>query len=163
PALGPSRAHLGERLFEIVEPDEGRVGLVVRAGAVALDRVAPLRDLPLELRLGQARGARQGHLDAVPRRLEVAEVDEPRLRRHPLAGERSAARVAGDMAARALVEDARRDDPAVLGRPVALLRLGQSDLVPRVVLVHRVAERVLGDEGLLALPAVEERAAEEDA
>ena len=36
-------------------------------------------------------------------------------------------------------------------------------LVPRVAAVDRVAERVLGDEHLLVLPVVVERAAEQDA
>ena len=86
----------------------------------------------------------------------------PGLGRHPLARERAAAGVAGDVGVVALVVHARRHDPAVLVGPVALLRLGQRHLVPRVALVDRVAERVLGDERLLARPVVEVRAAQQD-
>ena len=87
----------------------------------------------------------------------------PGLGRDPLARERAAAGVAGDVGVVALVVHARRHDPAVLVGAVALLRLGQRHLVPRVALVDRVAERVLGDERLLAGPVVEVRAAEQDA
>ena len=63
----------------------------------------------------------------------------------------------------ALVVHARRGDPRVLVGEVARLRLGQRHLVPRVALVDRVAERVLGDERLLVGPVVEVRRAEQDA
>ena len=112
PALRAAGPHLLERPLEVVERDQRRVGLVVGAGAVALDRVRLLRDLPLELHLGHVRRARQHHLDAVPGRLEVAEVDEAGLRRAPLARERAAAGVAADVRVGALVVHARRDDPA---------------------------------------------------
>ena len=55
PALRPPGADLGERLLQAVQPDERRVGLVVGARAVALDRVRLLGHLPLELHLGHAR------------------------------------------------------------------------------------------------------------
>ncbi len=108
------------------------------------------------------RRLRQGHLDARARRLEVAEIDEARLGRHPLTRERAAAGVTADVGVRALVVDARRGDPAVLVGEVARLRLRDRGLVPGVVLVDRVAERVLRHEGLLVLPAVEVGAAEQD-
>ena len=136
---------------------------MVGAGAVALDRVRLLRHLPLELHLGHAGGLRQDHLDAVAGRLAIAEVDLAGLRGDPLAGERPAAGVAGDVAVVALVVHPRRDDPAVLVVEVALLRLRQRHLVPRVPRVDRVAERVLGHERRLALgPVVEVGGAEQD-
>ena len=135
---------------------------MIGPGAVALDGVRLLGHVPFELHLGHVRGLGDHHLDAVPGRLEVAEVDQAGLGRAPLAGERSAARVAADIGVGALVVDARRHHPAVLVREVALLRLGQRLLVPRVVLVHRVPERVLRHERRLVLPAVEVRAAEQD-
>ena len=95
PALRPPGADLGQRLLEVVQPDERRVGLVVGPRALALDGVRPLRDLPLELHLGHEAGLRQRHLDALARGLQVADVDEAGLRRDPLAGERAAAGVAG--------------------------------------------------------------------
>ena len=144
PALRPPRLDLLHRPLEAVQRDQRAVGLVVGPGAVALDRVGLLRDLPLELHLGHVGRARQHHLDRVPGRLGVAEVDQTGLGGAPLARERTAARVAADVRVGALVVDARRDDPRVLVGEVALLRARQRDLVPRVVLVDRVAERVLG-------------------
>ena len=130
--------------------------------AVALDRVGLLRDLPLQLHLGHEAGLGQRHQQRAAGRLEHRQVDEAGLGRHPLARERAAAGVAGDVAVGALVVDARRDDPRVLVVEVARLRLGQRHLVPRVALVDRVAERVVGDEGLLGAPVVEVRRAEQD-
>ena len=95
-------------------------------------------------------------------RLRVAEVDQAGLRRNPLAGERAAAGVRRDVGVVALVVYPRRGDPAVLVRPIALLRLRQGRLVPGMALVDRVAERVLGDIGLLVLPVVEVGRAEQD-
>ena len=96
-------------------------------------------------------------------RLRVAEVDLAGLRRHPLARERPAAGVGGDVGVVALVVHPRRDDPAVLVVEVALLRPRQRHLVPRVALVDVVAERVLGHERRLGVgPVVEVRGAEQD-
>ena len=142
--------------------DERRVRLVVGPRALALDRVRPRRDLPLELHLRHEARLGEDHLDALARRLDVAEVDEAGLRRHPLAGERAAAGVVGDEAVVALVVHPRRRHPRVLVGEVARLRLGQRHLVPRVALVDRVAERVLRDERLLVRPVVEVRRAEHD-
>ncbi len=135
---------------------------MVGPGAVALDRVRLLRDLPLELHLGLRGGPRQDHLDALARGLRVAEVHQAGLCRHPRARERAAAGVAGDVGVVALVVDSRRGDPAVLVLPIALLRLRQGHLVPWMALVDRVPQRVLRDERLLVRPVVEIRAAQED-
>ena len=136
---------------------------MVGAGAIALDRVRLLRHLPLELHLGRVRRPRQHHLDRLTGRLRVPEVDQAGLRRAPLARERPAAGVAAHVRVGALVVDPRRHDPAVLVREIALLRLRQRHLVPGVAPVDRVAERVLGDERLLALhPVLEVRASEQD-
>ncbi len=68
------------------------------------------------------------------------------------------------MVAGAAVVPAGAHHPAVVAAfQVALLRLGQRRLVPRVALVDRVAERVVGDERLLGLPVVVVGAAEQDA
>src|SRR6476620_11381978 len=130
PALRPARADLFGRLVQAVESDERGVRLVVGTRAVALDRVRPGRHLPLELQLRQALRPRQHYLDRLAGGLEVVpELDDPRLRRHPLPCERAATGVAGDVAVAALVVDARRDDPAVLVGEVALLRLRDRRLV----------------------------------
>ena len=55
-----------------------------------------------------------------------------------------------------------RHHPAVLVGEVALLRARDGVLVPRVPLVDRVAERVVGDERLLVLPVLVVGAAEQD-
>ena len=130
--------------------------------AVALDRVGLLRDLPLEVHLRHEAGLRERHQDRVAGRLQVADVDQAGLRGDPLARERAAAGVARDVAVVALVVHARRDDPRVLVGEVARLRLGQRHLVPRVALVDRVAERVVGDERLLVGPVVEVARPEQD-
>ena len=104
----------------------------------------------------------QRHQDRVAGGLEVADVHQPGLGRAPLARERPAAGVAAHVLVGALVVDPRRRDPAVLVREVALLRLRQGRLVPRVVLGDRVAQRILVHVGALVLPAVEVRAAQQD-
>ena len=86
----------------------------------------------------------------------------PGLGGAPLAGERAAAGVAADVRVGALVVDARRHHPRVLVGEVALLRPRQRHLVPGVVLVDRVAQRVLVDERGLVLPAVEVGRPEQD-
>ena len=55
-----------------------------------------------------------------------------------------------------------RHDPAVLAVEVALLRLRDRVLVPRMVLGHRVAQRVVRDERLLVLPLLVVGAAQQD-
>ena len=162
PALGPAGLNLLHRPLEVVQRDQRAVRLVVGPGTVTLDRVGLLRHVPLELHLGHVRRARQHHLDRVAGRLRVAEVDEARLGRAPLARERATAGVAADVRVGPLVVDPRGDHPRVLVGEVALLRPRQRDLVPRVVLVDRVAERVVCDERRLVLPAVEVRGAEQD-
>ena len=96
------------------------------------------------------------------RRLDIAEVDQTGLRRAPLAGERTTARVAAHVRVGALVVDPRRDDPGVLVREVTLLRLRQGHLIPRVVLVDGIAQRVAIDERRLVLPPIEVRRPEQD-
>ena len=117
PALRPPRPDLDQRLLEAVQPDQRRVGLVVGARAVALDRVGLLGHVPLELHLGHAGGLRQHHLHAVAGRLEVADVDQPGLRRHPLAGERAAAGVTGDVGVVALRRTCAATRPSCTCRP----------------------------------------------
>src|SRR4051812_19791765 len=91
-------------LFEKVERRRGRVRLEVGAGAIAFQRIAPLRDLPLELDLRQIRGARQADLDAGPGRLDAADVHGARERRRPEARQRTAAGVERErLAAMAIV------------------------------------------------------------
>jgi hypothetical protein len=101
-------------------------------------------------------------LEALTGGLEVADIDEAGLRRDPLTRERPAAGVARHVAVVALVIHPRRDDPRVLVGEVALLRLREGLLVPRVILVDRVPKWVVSDEGLLVFPTVEVRTPQED-
>src|SRR6185436_18164153 len=75
PGLGVPEADFAQGLVDEVERAPGGVGLEVGAGAIALDGVAPLRDLPLEADGRFERGLRQVDLDAVAGRLDVADVD----------------------------------------------------------------------------------------
>ena len=113
------------------------VRLEVGAGPVALDGVAPLRDLPLELDRSLERGLGQVDLHAAAGGLHVADVDQAGQRRRPQPGERAAAGVEREVV-RAVVP-ARRHHPGVLVVEVALLRPRVGVLVPRVPPVDRVA------------------------
>ena len=136
---GPGAAglELGQRLLDEVQRGGRGVGLEVGAGAVALEGVAPLRDLPLELHLRLERGLGQVDLDALAGRLDIADVDEPRQSGRPEAGDRPAAGVERQMIAGPLVEPARAHHPRILAAEVALLRPRDRGLVPGVLLVDR--------------------------
>ena len=91
-------------------------------------------------------------------------MDLVRQRRRPQPRQRAAAGVHRQVVAGALVEPARAHHPRVVAAvEVALLRLRRRRLVPRVALVDRVAERVLGHEDLaVALPVLVVGGAEQD-
>ncbi len=163
PGPRPAGVQVRHRLLGKVQRRRRRVGLEISPGAVALDGVAPFRDLPLELHLRQHRRLGQVNLDAVAGRLDVADVHKPRQRRGPEPGDRAAAGVQRQVVAGARVEPARRHDPGVLAVEVAPLRPRRRRLVPRVVSVHRVAQRVGPDEHLLVLPAIVVRRSQKDA
>src|SRR4051794_27473554 len=62
-----------------------------------------------------------------------------------------------------LVEPAWADHPAVVTAvEVASLRTGERRLIPRMALVDRITERIVGDECLLLGPVVVVGAAEQD-
>ena len=158
PSCGPARISL-ERLVEEVQRHAGRVGDEVDPRAVALDRVRPLRDLPLERRSRACSASSAASIfTLVAGRLHVRRVDLVGERRRPQPRERAAAGVERQVVARALVVPARAHHPGVVAAvEVALLRLRDRRLVPRVALVDRVAERVLVDERLLARPSPRSR------
>ena len=161
PGLGLARTYVGEGLLDEVESGGGGVGLEVRPRPVPLDRVGPLRDLPLEGDLGLEGRLREMDLDAVPGCLQVIGVDKSREGSRPQAGERAATGVESKVVC--TVEPAGGHDPAVVAVEVALLRLRVRVLVPRVTPVDGVAERIVGHEDLLVLPVVVERVPEQDA
>ena len=75
PGLGPPGLELRKRLLDEIERRRRRIGLKIRARPIALDRIAPLRNLPLELHLGLQCGLRQINLHAMACCLDVADVD----------------------------------------------------------------------------------------
>ena len=107
-------------------------------------------NLPLELDLGQRRRLGQIHLHAVAGGLDIADVHQSGESRRPQASDRAAASIHGQMVARPLVEPARRHHPCVLAAKVALLRTWDRGLVPGMILVHRISQRIGFDEGLLS-------------
>ena len=120
-------ADLLERLVDEVHRHARRVGDEVDPRAVALDRVGPLRDLPLERLLGRVRRLRQVDQHARAGRLHVRRLDLVRQRGRPQARERAAAGVEREVVAGALVVPARAHHPRVVAAvEVALLRLAGS-------------------------------------
>src|SRR5439155_8130731 len=71
--------------------------------------------------------------------------------------------IQGEVVAGPPVAPARRHNPGVLALEVSSLRSGRGGLVPRVALIHWIAERVDLDERLTLLPVVIEGTAQQDA
>src|SRR5277367_4853069 len=67
------------------------------------------------------------------------------------------------MVAGSFIEPARGHDPGVFSTEVALLRPRDGGLIPGMVLIHGIAQRILLHKLLGILPAVVIRAAEQDA
>ena len=150
-------------LLDEVQGHRRGVGDEVHPGPVALQRVGPPRDLPLQRGLRQLGAARQRDLHAVPGRLDVGRVHQPGQRGGVEPGERPAPGVEREVVAGARVQPARAHHPAVAVVEVPLARLGQRRLVPGVADVDRVAQRVVGDERVLVDPVAVEGAAQQDA
>src|SRR5688500_17374388 len=55
-----------------------------------------------------------------------------------------------------------RDDPAILASEVALLRLGNRVLIPRVTLIDGITERIAFDEHVPRFPVLVERASQQN-
>src|SRR5262249_57030156 len=85
-----SGVRLVERALGEVERRGGGVRLEVRSRPVALERVAPRGNLPLERDLGKRRGSGKRDRYAPARGANVAHVDAPGERGDPQAGERAA-------------------------------------------------------------------------
>ena len=147
PGLGAAGMQLRQSLLSEMKRSCGCISLEIGAGPIALDRIAPLRDLPLEFYFRKRYGFGQVDLDALPCRLDVADVHNARQRRRPEARDRAAAGVQRQIVFRPLVVPAGRHNPSVLLLEVALLRLGEGALVPRVALIDGVSQGVLLDEG----------------
>ena len=67
------------------------------------------------------------------------------------------------MVAGPLIEPAGRHDPGVFAAEVALLRLRDGGLIPGMILIHGIAQRILLHKLFAIFPAVVVRAAEKDA
>jgi hypothetical protein len=143
--LGPSSAHVSERLLGEVKRASRGIGLEVSPGAVALESVAPLRNLPLKLDFRFGRRPGQQNFHAVAGSFDVTDIYEVRERGDPEPGDRAAASIEREMIAGALVKPAGRHDPCVVAVEVAPLRLRDRGLVPRMLLIDRIAERIVCD------------------
>src|ERR1700683_1103812 len=97
PGSGPAGVQLLQRPLSKIESRRRCVDLEVSSGAITLDGIAPLRNLPfkLNLRLGGSLG--QVHLHAVTRGFDVTDIHEPGERRRPKSGNRSATGVQCEM------------------------------------------------------------------
>src|ERR1700730_17602368 len=84
---GPGSCSTGvqflQRPLRKTESRRSRINLEVSTGSIALDRVAPLGNLPFELNLGLGRSFGQVHLDALAGGLDVTDVHNSRECRRP--------------------------------------------------------------------------------
>ena len=163
PRFSSARVQLGQRLFEKVQRGRGGVCLEVSSGAIAFDGVAPLGNFPLELDFGKRLSFWQVNFDAVASGFDVADIHDSRECRGPEASDGSAAGVQSQVITCTLVQPPRRHNPGVLTREIALLRPRYRRLIPRVVLIHWIPERVGLDECFRVLPFVVVRTAQQDA
>ena len=88
---------------------------------------------------------------------------KPGQRRRPQPRNRPATRIERQMVAGPLIQPARRHDPRVFAGKIALLGSRDGRLVPRMVLIHRIAQRIFLDKLLGVLPSVVIGASEQDA
>src|SRR5262249_634698 len=135
PGFGSSGVQLGECLLHKMQGSGRRIRLEVCARPIALDRVAPFGNLPLELNLRQGSGLWKIDLHALSCGFYVSDVDDARQSRGPKARDRAAPRVKREVILCALVIPARRHHPGVLVLEVALLRPGEGALVPGMPLI----------------------------
>src|SRR5947208_58789 len=76
PDLRAPGVQFGQRLLGEVQGRRRRIGLEVATGAVALDGIAPARDVPLQFHFRLEGRLRQVNLDAVAGGLDVADVHQ---------------------------------------------------------------------------------------
>ena len=77
PGLRVAAMQISHRFFHKVERSRCRIRLEVSACTIPLNRITPLRNLPLELCLRQTRCLRQINLDAMPGGFDVSDIDNP--------------------------------------------------------------------------------------
>src|SRR5271165_3421437 len=150
--LCPSGVQFRHRPLDEIEGGSCSVSLEVGASAVAFDGIAPLGDLPLKFNFGLHRRLRQHNFYAVARRFYITDVYKVSQCSRPEPRDRTAACIQGQMIICALIIPSWRHDPGVLISKVAFLRFGNRRLVPRMVFIHWVPERIMGDKGFLVLP-----------
>src|SRR5581483_11808786 len=162
--LRAARVNFLHRLFAAIQTDRRGVSLEIGTGAVAFDGIAPLRNLPDELlfRFGGGLGQTNAH-GFVPRRLDVPDVHQPGQSGGPQPRNGTAARIQGQVIAGALIQPARRHDPGVPAVEITFLRFGDGGLIPGMLLIDWVAQRILLDERLGFLPVLVVGGAEQDA
>src|SRR6202046_360588 len=163
PGFGPAGVQFFERFFHKVQGGCGCVRLEVGASAVTFDGVTPLRNLPLELDFGKRHGLRQIYFYALAGGLDVADINDPGERRGPETRNWPASSVERKMIPGALIEPARRHHPCVFAAKIALLWSRYRRLIPWMILIDRIPQRVGSDEGLGILPFVVIRTAQKNA
>ena len=146
PSLGVACLKFLQGFVDEVEGGCCRIRLEIRPRAIAFDGIAPLGNLPLELRFGEKRSLRQIDFHAVASCFDVADVDEARERGRPESGDWAASGIERQVISSPLVVPPRGHDPGIFALEIALLRLGRGGLVPGMPFVHRVAKRVSRDE-----------------
>src|ERR1700731_1743234 len=163
PGAGPAGVQFRERLLAEIKRTARRVHLEVSARAIALNGVAPLGNLPLKFSFGKRRSLGKIHLHARASRFDIADIDYSCQSCGPQTSDGAAAGIKGKMVAGTFIKPAWRHNPRVFSAEVALLRPGNRRLVPRVILVHGISQRVFCDERFRVLPIVVIRTAQQDA
>src|ERR1700722_13434755 len=123
PCLGTAGMQFRQGLFHKIERSGSGIHLEIGARTISLDGIAPLRNLPFEFDFRQRGCFRQVHLYAAAGGLDVTDVNLTGQSRGPETGNRSTARVDGQMIVGPLVEPAWRHYPSIFTREVSLLRL----------------------------------------
>src|SRR5260370_25125450 len=81
PGLGPSGAHFRETFLQKVERARRGISLEIGARAIALERVRPLRNLPLQTHRTFRGRPRQVDFNAPPGGFDITHIDHPAERR----------------------------------------------------------------------------------
>src|SRR6185437_4747414 len=150
-------------LLAEIETGSGSIRLEVSAGAIAFNGVAPLRNLALEGGLWQRSALGQIDNHAVSGSFDVADVYQAGKSRGPQTRNRATTGIEWQMVVGALVKPPRRHHPGVLSSEIALLWSWNRRLVPGMAFIDGIAERIVLDEHLFALPIIVKRAAQQNA
>src|ERR1700686_2890399 len=122
PSPCPTGMQFLQRPLRKIKSRGSRINLEVSTGAIALDRIAPLGNLPFKLNLRLGRSFWQVHFYALPSGLDVPDVHNSRECRRPKSRDRTASGIQRQMVAGPLIQPPRRHDPGIFAIKIALLR-----------------------------------------